>query len=391
MTAFSRASLPTPDGDSTRLALSFALPAVIAGGIAWLLFVVLGETPPLRAAALALVIVGISLTLRWLGTSFAISGGLALAFSPAFWSQTGGTESANALLVVAAVAIAGVAVILVTVFSRRPLLAAALGIVIFVAMFWTQIAAVRSLRITTLTTAWLLFLLINTVRRTNPRPDESLPIQPRRYQSFGLLLLLAIGVINDPLFTLMAPALLLALFLGNIVLPRWYWAALVIVTVAGIYGIATTYVGSSWLTLSAARADELGVVIPRVIADGWREPSRWIKLFDLVIGQFTVIGVLLGVMGLARMARWYPVLGVVLMIAYAAYAVFGLVYFGGDSDVLLLPLLMIQVIWMTYAVYTLGQWLQHSVKSNRPIVRWLAPAVFTLLPLLMLMRIAGVV
>jgi hypothetical protein len=57
--------------------------------------------------------------------------------------------------------------------------------------------------------------------------------------------------------------------------------------------------------------------------------------------------------------------------------------------VLLLPLLMIQVLWMTYAVYTFGQWLQKGVRAAWGGVRWLAPAAFTLLPLLMLLRIIG--
>ena len=108
----------------------------------------------------------------------------------------------------------------------------------------------------------------------------------------------------------------------------------------------------------------------------------------LIIGQFTAAGLALGVLGLARLSRWHPPVGVVTMIAYAAYALFGLVYFGEDSPVLLLPLLMIQLLWMTYAMYTFGQWLQKSLKPAR--VRWIAAATFTLLPLFMLLRIVGV-
>ena len=85
----------------------------------------------------------------------------------------------------------------------------------------------------------------------------------------------------------------------------------------------------------------------------------------LIIGQFTAVGLALGVLGLARLARWYPPVGVVTMIAFATYAAFGLIYFGADSPVLLLPLLMIQLLWMTYAVYTFGQWLQKSVQPAR--------------------------
>jgi hypothetical protein len=126
------------------------------------------------------------------------------------------------------------------------------------------------------------------------------------------------------------------------------------------------------------------------MADGWREATRWIELLGLIIGQFTVGGLFLAVLGVSRLARWYPPLGVVTMVAYASYAVFGLVYFGNDSPILLLPLLMIQVVWMTYAAYSFSQWLQKSRQKNGSIVRWAAPTVFSLLPLILLLRIAGV-
>ena len=94
------------------------------------------------------------------------------------------------------------------------------------------------------------------------------------------------------------------------------------------------------------------------------------------------------VLGLARLSRWHPPVGVVTMIAFGTYAAFGLIYFGADSPILLLPLLMIQVVWMTYAMYTFGQWLQKSQNSAR--VRWVATALFTLVPILMLLRIVGI-
>ena len=100
-----------------------------------------------------------------------------------------------------------------------------------------------------------------------------------------------------------------------------------------------------------------------MIGSVWREPQRWIRLIDLIIGQFTAVGLALGVLGLARLSRWHPPVGVVTMIAFGTYATFGLIYYGADSPVLMLPLLMIQLLWMTYAVYTFGQWLQ---KSARP-------------------------
>jgi hypothetical protein len=88
------------------------------------------------------------------------------------------------------------------------------------------------------------------------------------------------------------------------------------------------------------------------------------------------------------MARWYPPLGTTTLVAYGSYALFGLVYFGKDSTVLLLPMIVIHVIWMTYGIYTLGQWLQKSL-ANRSEASWLAAGAFTLLPLALLGRITG--
>lgn len=51
---------------------------------------------------------------------------------------------------------------------------------------------------------------------------------------------------------------------------------------------------------------------------------------------------------------------------------------------------MIQMLWMTYAVYTFGQWLQKSASRANQNLHWLAAAVFMLLPCVMLLRIAGV-
>jgi hypothetical protein len=243
------------------------------------------------------------------------------------------------------------------------------------------------LRLTTLLTAWFLYLLVDVLLLTNPRPDGPPPATLEPYQTWGLLLLLTLGILNDPLFTLLAPALFLALLLSKTRLPLWYWALSAIIAIYGARGIAILYLDSGWWLFPAANAQNIHV--PFVIADGWRQAWRWLYLINLVIAQFTAFGVLLGVVGLARMARWYPPLGIVTMIAYATYALFGLVYFGRDSAVLLLPLLMIQILWMTYAVYALRQWLQKTLHPTSPVARWLAPAIFVLLPITLFVRIAG--
>ncbi len=387
---------PFPPGEGSK-SLSLASqwlavfwPALAASMLATVAFVTLGHTPLVRALGLALAVAGVTLALQRFGGALAITGGLALAFSPAFWSQTGGGEqpllTLILVLLVAAVGITG----LVLVFSRRPVLGLAVGVVVFVVLFWSLTGTPRSLRLTTLLTAWSLYLLLDALMITHPRAD----MPERQHElgarhTFGLLLLSGLGVLNDPLFVLMAPALLLGLALLKTRLPLWYWGVLGVLVVIGARGLIVQYADSGWWLYPARLAVEQNLRVPFVLADGWREGTRWVYLMDVIARQFSVAGVGLGVVGLARLSRWHPAVGEVTMLAYATYALFGLVYFGSDSSVLLLPLLMVQVMWMTYAAYSFGQWLQKSARPAWSGVRWVAPAVFTLLPLLMLLRIVG--
>jgi hypothetical protein len=369
---------------TSRQLIAYWLPAMAAATLTWLVFVWMGRTPPVRALALALVIAGVTLTLRRFSGPMAVTGALALAFSPAFWSQAGGRESTP--MVILAVVATGILAAILSWITRKPILGFGVGLVIFIILFWNLAAPGRSLRITTLLSAWLLYLIVNALLQTNPRPDESQPSRLSASQTLGMLLLLSLGVLNDPLFTLLAPALILSLLLTRTRLPWWYWAVVIAVVGFGARGVTVLYLDSGWWLFPAA--DAQNVHVPFVIADGWRESWRWLYLLNLVASQFTVFGVVLGILGLARMSRWYPSIGIVTMVAYAAYGLFALVYFGRDSLVLLLPLFMIQIIWMTYAVYAFGQWLQKSFPPATTVIRWVAPALFLLMPVLMLVRLA---
>src|SRR5512138_1890725 len=149
------------------------LRGLVAGGIAWLAFLTLGQTSLIRASGLALVIVGMAMILRRNGAVLAVIGGLALAFSPAFWTQTGGADSLSLPMTLAVLVMAGVVALALMRFSDRLSLGLLAGFVIFAVLFWSQLAATGSLRLTTLTTAWLLFLLVDGLYVTNPRPDEA--------------------------------------------------------------------------------------------------------------------------------------------------------------------------------------------------------------------------
>jgi hypothetical protein len=357
------------------------LPAITAGTLAWLAFLSIGNTPLIRASGLALTIVGITLSLRRMGAALAVIGGLTLAFSPAFWSQTGGGQSLLPATTVLATLIAGVVSVILIRLTKRPYITLGLGLTVFAIIFWSQIGTPRSLRLTGLLTAWLLVILIEALLASNPRPDGPPPQPIRPQQYVAILIVVFVGVINDPLFVLLVPAIATGLWLSNTPLARWYWLAVLVVTIIGLRGIAVTYIDSTWWAASSVEAHNTGIHTHYLIADGWREGVRWIDLIKLIIKQTTIIGAALSVLGLTRMTRWYPVLGTVLMIAYASYALFGLVYFGSDRDVLLMPLFIIQIIWLTYAVFTCGQWLLRSGNRSVSRIRWSAFGAYSLLPL----------
>ena len=113
------------------------LPALFVGGIAWIVFIAIGHTPLIRASGMALAVIGMALALRPMGTALSVIGGLALAFSPSFWIQTGGAESLNLLEVVAALVAAAVAAGAVLLLSKRPLIGAAAGLLLFAGIFLT--------------------------------------------------------------------------------------------------------------------------------------------------------------------------------------------------------------------------------------------------------------
>lgn len=374
--------------DSARQRARYWAPALVAGGTSWLAFMLLGHTPVIRASGLALVVVAMALTLRPFSSALAVVGALALAFSPAFWSQTGGAESLNPVAILAALGLAAGITVLGLFSTRRFFWAAAAGAGIFVLLFFLVIGTPRSLRLTTLVAAWMLYLLVDGLLLSNPRPDSPPIGRLGAHHTYGLLLLFAIGVLNDPMIVLFAPALLLGLFLTGKRMPVLYWAAIVAMAALGIYEMMAAYNSPYWWAFTSERAREIGVAVPYLIGDGWRNPDRWVDLAGLVVAQFTAAGAVLGIFGLARLSRWYPPVGIVTLVAYGSFFMFGLLYFGGDAAVLLLPMLMIQVVWMTYAVYGIGHWLTRGERLHAP--RWLAPAAYALLPAFLLVQVAGI-
>jgi hypothetical protein len=354
------------------------LPAFCTGLLSSILFILIGHTPIIRALGLALVAIGITLTLQRFGAILAVIAGMTLSFTPAFWSQTGGDTPPPIIigwLLVMAVIVA--AFMLWRGWKLAP--SVGVSVVIFVAFFEELIGTPRSLRITTVVSAWLFYLLVDLLMAVSPRPgDAHSPPQP--YHFWGLLMLLVVGMVNEPLFVLFIPGVGVGLGVTKPRLPTLYWFILIGIMMVGLRAFIIQYIHADWWLFPAGEAELSGVRVPYIMIDGWRQVSRWAYIGEFISGQFSLVGLLLSVVGLARLARWYPAVGVASLMTFAGYALFGLVYFGRDNLVLMLPLLMIQVIWITYAVYTLGDWLKKSAPRAKYAVGWLIAGVFALLP-----------
>jgi hypothetical protein len=362
-------------------------PALIASLIATVAFIGIGATPFVRALALGGAIAGVTAALRPFGGWLALVGGLALAFSPAFWSQTGGSQPDGLILLLLVAGIAGMLV--VGRLGQQADLALGAGALIFIVSFWVLVGTPRSLRLTVLLNAWMLFLLVDALLTAHPRREDSTAQPLKPYHQMGLLLLAALGVVNEPMFTLVLPAVAITLVACRTPLPRLYWIILVVIAVIGLRGLWVIYLDSDWWNYPAALAIESQLRLPFIISGAWQDPRRWLELGALISQQFTPLGLLLGLLGVSRLARWYPPIGTITLVAFVAYAVFGLAYFGADRPVLLLPMWMILIFWMTYAMHAVSHWLQRSFKGVQPLIRLAAPVGFALLPAFLLLQVTG--
>jgi len=364
------------------------LPPMVAGGSAWLLFL-MANTPLVRASGLALVIVGLTLALRRLGAFIAIVGGLTLALCPAFWAQTGGGEGTPATIVLA-LGVAALIALVGGMMLRRPTVAIGVAVTIFASLFWLQIGTSRSIRLTGFTTSWLMFLLIDMLLLTNPHPTDAAPPpilrfksieaeeerMPQFYHLWGIMLLFGLGILNDPLMVLLTPAIALALSLTRAKLSSLYGILFGLIVGLGLRGLFVDYgqAQSQRLALSA-----------------WRQGQRWLMVVNFIVAQFGWPATLLSILGLTRLSRWYPSLGTVSLIGYAAYTGFALVYDGPTKETLLLPMLIIQLVWLSYAVFTLGEWAFHNVARYGGWLRWAVFVAYALLPLAMGLTILKVI
>lgn len=373
---------------SQQTLIQYAGPAVLAGALAWLAFLFIGQAPLMRSLGLAAAIVGISLALRNMGALMSVVGGLTLAFSPAFWEQVSAGGSAVATIVMA-LGVAGILAIGMVIFVQRPYVVMMAALAAFALIFFSQIGAARSLRLTVLASTWIIYLLVQSVMAANPRPEDDTRDIARWMAAMraATLLLLSVAIINDPLFVLFVPAVALGFLQSHVRLPVWYWVTMGSVTLIGIFGLLNTYIAPEWWGASI-EAVYAGGSVRYLVADGFYDGGRWLSTLMILAAQFSWVGLLLGVVGLSRLARWYPPVGTVMICGYAAFFIFGLLYFGKDRMTLMLPLVIMQVFLMCYAVYAAGQWAAKTLQTpEQRVARITAPALFAILPALLLIQI----
>ena len=361
-------------------------PALLGGALSLIVFLFPGQTPLLRACGMALVIVAMAMLLRRFGAALALCGCLALAFSPAFWTQTGGASRQDLLPLLALATLA--ALVAMTLLRRQGslLLAAVVALALFSLVFWWQQGQTESLRLTALASAWLLVLLVDLLQRALPHPQDAEVGAPEASHAWAILMLLYIGIANTQLFVLFVPAVCSALILSKVRPSRVYWLLLLLACLFGLSGIASRYLSSEWWLYPSAQAIEEGLVLPWLLADGWREAGRWLTLLEIVREQLSIPGGLLALFGLSRLSRWYPATGIVTLLAWGCWALFGLVYFGRDIAVLLLPLHMIGILWMTVAVRAIREWSERLAPDSGFRPGRVVTGLYALLPLWLLLQ-----
>ncbi len=227
--------------------------------------------------------------------------------------------------------------------------------------FWSQAIGAEVYTLNALFVIIILGSLINALYRTDPRfgGQETM----RVHSIWALALAFGLGLTNHLTLVLLLPAALLAMWICHPRLTHREWGI-----AAGMFGLGLLvylYIPLRWPALHAGAGMPLDDFIAWVTGrrfggalmwEYFSVPERWMTIFRLALDQFGVIGLALGLLGLARLARWFPGVGTVSLVAYGAYFAYALVYIIPDIGVFLIPMHIIQVIWIAYAVHAISEW-----------------------------------
>lgn len=211
---------------------------------------------------------------------------------------------------------------------------------------------------------------------------------------FLLFTLTGLSFANHLTTVLLLPALVLTLALTRPHLTWRQWGAAIGLLAAGL--LLYVYIPLRWPALHNGQTMSLSEFIAWVTGQrfggalqlgAWlHDPNRWDILWRLITTEYHWMGLALAGFGLAALAfqNWRAALITVLV--YAAYAFYGLNYLVPDISVFLIPLFLIQALWMGFGV--------HAVLSRLPDrLRFLQAtvlAIFALLPMATLWEIGPI-
>ncbi|MCZ7544398.1 MAG: DUF2723 domain-containing protein [Anaerolineae bacterium] len=289
----------------------------------------------------------------------------------------------------AALACAGLTLVLGRLVG--PLLAALAGLALaFSATFWSQAVEAEVYALNALFVVIVLGVLMDALYVTAPRFGGKGAMRVRHV--WALSLAFGLGLTNHLTLVLLVPAALATLGICRPRLTARQWGAAAALFGAGL--LVYLYLPLRWPALHDGATLPLGDFIAwvtgqrfggAVMLEYWSQPDRWLTIGRLVVDQFGMIGLILGVIGLARLARWFPEMGVVTLLAYGAYFAYALVYIVPDIAVFLIPMHVIHAMWMAYAVHAAGEWAS-KLFHGRTGRRLFAPVVTlaALMPLALL-------
>ncbi len=117
----------------------------------------------------------------------------------------------------------------------------------------------------------------------------------------------------------------------------------------------------------------------------WNDPTRWGIMLRLSLAQFGWIGAVLAVLGALIVLYRYRRIALIMLITFAGYFFFGLVYNVPDVSVFVIPVFLIMAIWIGVAISAIVQWISQRLAATQRVTaqssRGVLITLFALLPL----------
>jgi hypothetical protein len=271
---------------------------------------------------------------------------------------------------------------------RAPFIFATVGAIAFAvsSVFWSQATITEVYALNTLFTAALLWLALEVRARTDAGRPAAMPLSLA-----GLLFGLGMG--NHVTLALVAGPFLVWVYWPALKAREWRKVPLVRPALALLLGLSVyiyvpvasagqpvlswghphTWEGFRWMITGSLYQNYAFSV------EGQRLPQRIIKVFDFLVGQYGIAGVVLGVAGLATL--WSRARGLALASASAAVVVAGysVGYRPGDSYIYLIPPFLIFALWLAAGAASLAATVWQLARDGRP--RWLQSRTTLIVPL----------